>query len=154
MLPELMVFKEFIRSRGLRQTQERDSIVVEIFRNREHFDVDGLFLRLLAQGKKISKASIYRTLPLLVDCGLIREVNYEDGHWHYEQIYGRPHHCHLRCSGCGAVIEFEEPLMATVEQKLAEMYGYSITKHVLEVHGCCPRCQAQASRQEQEEQHV
>lgn len=154
MVPELAVFKEFIRSRGLRQTQERETIVLEIFRNREHFDVDELFLRLLAQGKKISKASIYRTLPLLVDCGLIREVNYEDGHWHYEQIYGRPHHCHLRCSQCGAMVEFEEPLMVVIEKKLAQTYGYQITKHILEVYGSCPRCQSQTSAPNHEEQHV
>ncbi len=154
MVPELAVFREFIRSQGLRQTQERESIVLEIFRLKDHFDVDELFLRLVAQGKKISKASIYRTLPLLVACGLIREVNYEEGHWHYEQIYGRPHHCHLRCSQCGAMIEFEEPLMATVEEKLAKTYGYQITKHVLEVHGRCPRCQTPESAPSQEEHHV
>lgn len=154
MVPELAIFKEFIRSRGLRQTQERDTIVLEIFRNREHFDVDELFLRLLAQGKKISKASIYRTLPLLVDCGLIREVNYEDGHWHYEQIYGRPHHCHLRCAQCGAIVEFEEPLMGVIEKKLAQTYGYQITKHILEVHGYCPRCQPRHQTPNHEEHHV
>lgn len=141
MFPELEIFKEFIRSRGLRQTPERENIVLEIFRKREHFDVDELFLRLLAQGKKISKASIYRTLPLLVDCGLIREVNFIDGHWHYEQIYGQPHHCHLRCLNCGALVEFEEPLMRAVEQKLAANHGYQITQHVLEVQGYCPACQ-------------
>ncbi len=154
MVPELAVFKEFIRSRGLRQTQERDSIVLEIFRKREHFDVDELFLRLLAQGKKISKASIYRTLPLLVDCGLIREVNYEDGHWHYEQVYGRPHHCHLRCVQCGALVEFEEPLMAVVEEKLSQTYGYKITRHVLEVHGHCPQCQPQPAEHQERQDHV
>ncbi|MGQ9922290.1 MAG: Fur family transcriptional regulator [Desulfobacca sp.] len=153
-VPELAVFKEFIRSRGLRQTQEREMIVLEIFRNQEHFDVDELFLRLLAQGKKISKASIYRTLPLLVACGLIREVNYEDGHWHYEQIYGRPHHCHLRCALCGAIVEFEEPLMDVIEKKLAQTYGYQITKHILEVHGHCPRCQPRQGTPNHEEHHV
>ena len=119
-MPELEIFKNFIRSRGLRQTPERENIVVEIFRKREHFDVEELFLRLLAQGRKISKASIYRTLPLLVDCGLIREVNFVDGHWHYEQIYGQPHHCHLRCLGCGAMVEFEEPLMSTGGRKIIQ----------------------------------
>ncbi len=154
MSPELELFKEFIRSRGLRKTPERENIVAEIFRKREHFDVDELFLRLLDQGKKISKASIYRTLPLLVDCGLIREVNFVDGHWHYEQIYGRPHHCHLRCLSCGAIVEFEEPLMAAVETKLSNNYGYHITKHVLEVLGYCSRCQKHHPARDQESKHV
>ncbi len=154
MQQEWEIFREFIRSRGLRQTPERENIVAEIFRKREHFDVDELFLRLLAQGRKISKASIYRTLPLLVDCGLIREVNFVDGHWHYEQIYGQPHHCHLRCLSCGAMVEFEEPLMAAVEGKLSSDYGYKITKHVLEVQGYCPHCQNNHAVRDQEPKHV
>ncbi len=141
MLPEIEIFRNFIRSRGLRQTPERENIVVEIFRKREHFDVEELFLRLVSRGRKISKASIYRTLPLLVACGLIREVNFVDGHWHYEQIYGQPHHCHLRCLNCGAMVEFEEPLMSAVEAKLSDSFGYRITKHALEVQGYCPNCQ-------------
>ncbi len=154
MPPELEIFRQFIRSRGLRQTPEREKIVAEIFRKREHFDVDELFLRLLAQGKKISKASIYRTLPLLVDCGLIREVNFVDGHWHYEQIYGQPHHCHLRCLSCGSIEEFEEPLLEAVEGKLSHSFGYQITNHVLEVQGYCPRCQEQLQGGAREARHV
>jgi Fur family transcriptional regulator, ferric uptake regulator len=151
---ELDIFKQFIRSRGLRQTPEREKIVEEIFRKREHFDVDELFLRLLGQGKKISKASIYRTLPLLVDCGLIREVNFIDGHWHYEQIYGQPHHCHLRCLGCGTIVEFEEPLMTAVEGKLSSSFGFHITRHVLEVQGYCPSCREHQPAGDQETKHV
>lgn len=151
---ELEIFRRFIRSRGLRQTPERERIVEEIFRKREHFDVDELFLRLLSQGKKISKASIYRTLPLLVDCGLIREVNFVDGHWHYEQIYGQPHHCHLRCLSCGTIVEFEEPLLAAVEEKLANGFGFQITNHVLEVQGYCPRCRQSQPDVDQEANHA
>ncbi|AEB09734.1 Fur family transcriptional regulator [Desulfobacca acetoxidans] len=154
MKPELKIFQEFIRSRGLRQTPERQCIVAEIFRKKEHFNVDELFMRLRTQGKKISKASIYRTLPLLKDCGLIREVNFSDGHWHYEQTYGQPHHCHLRCLCCGAIVEFEEPLMNVVERKLSYTYGYKISKHVLEVQGLCPRCQEAAANRGLEAKHA
>lgn len=148
MKPEIKVFRDFIRSRGLRRTAEREDIITEIFRKKEHFDVDELFLRLRARGKKISKASIYRTLPLLVACGLIREVDFVDGHWHYEQVFGQPHHCHLRCLGCGAMVEFEEPLLAQVEGRLAQDFGYQITKHRLEVQGYCPRCQQKPALEE------
>lgn len=143
MKSELEIFKEYIQARNLRYTPEREKILQEILAIQGHFDVDELFLRLRRQGSKISKASIYRTLPLLVDCGLIREVDYTDGHWHYEAIYGYPHHCHLRCLKCGALVEFEEPLMTCVEQKLAWQFGYLIERHTLEVQGYCPQCQAQ-----------
>lgn len=138
---ELQVFRDYIRRRGLRQTPERETIIREIFRLHQHFDVDDLYLRLAHQDLKVSKASIYRTLPLLVDCGLIREVEYADGHWHYEHIYGHPHHCHLRCIKCGRLVEFEEPLLHDIERNLRDHYGYIIKDHVLTVHGYCPQCQ-------------
>jgi Fur family ferric uptake transcriptional regulator len=138
---EIQVFREYIRRRGLRQTQEREKILEEITRSHDHFDVDELHRRLWEKDRKISKASIYRTLPLLLDCGLIREVEFSEGHWHYEHIYGHPHHCHLRCLSCGSVIEFEEPLLDQVQQNLAVAYGFIIKDHTLTVQGYCPQCQ-------------
>ena len=106
---ELQIFQEYIRQRGLRRTPEREEILREIFAWHGHFDVDELYLLLKGKGSKVSKASIYRSLPLFMDCGLIREVDFRDGHWHYEHIYGHDHHNHLRCLGCGEIQEFEEP---------------------------------------------
>ncbi len=143
--PELKIFRDYIRRRGLRHTPERERIVREIFRVHGHFDVDELYWRLSQQNIKVSKASIYRSLPLLMECGLIREVDFSDGHWHYEHVYGHPHHCHLRCLGCGRVVEFEEPLVAQVEQNLVDKYGFVIKDHTLTVQGYCPRCQKQQS---------
>jgi Fur family ferric uptake transcriptional regulator len=89
----------------------------------------------------VSKASIYRALPLFIDCGLVREVDFNDGHWHYEHIYGHAHHSHLRCLGCGEVLEFVEPGLGLLEAHLAREYGYRIKGHQLQVHGLCATCQ-------------
>ena len=105
---ELQVFRKYIKNKGLRYTPERETIVKEIFANHDHFDVDGLYLRLRGKEKKISKASIYRTIPHLLESGLIQEVFYEDGHMHYEHIFGHQHHCHLRCVECGQIVEFRD----------------------------------------------
>jgi Fur family ferric uptake transcriptional regulator len=141
MKSEIQVFREYIRQRGLRRTPEREEILREIFEVHGHFDVDELHLRLRSQGTKVSKASIYRVLPLLIDCGLVREVDFSDGHWHYEHIYGHAHHCHLRCLGCGEILEFEEPTLNRLEEQLAREYGYRIKGHQLQVHGYCATCQ-------------
>jgi Fur family ferric uptake transcriptional regulator len=141
MKSEIQVFREYIRQRGLRRTPEREEILREIFEIHGHFDVDELHLRLRNQGTKVSKASIYRVLPLLIDCGLVREVDFSDGHWHYEHIYGHAHHCHLRCLGCGEILEFEEPTLNRLEEQLAREYGYRIKGHQLQVHGYCATCQ-------------
>jgi Fur family ferric uptake transcriptional regulator len=140
MKSELEIFQDYIRERNLRWTPERETILQEIFETHEHFDVEGLYLQLKQKGSKVSKASIYRAIPLLIDCGLIREVDFSDGHWHYEHIYGHDHHNHLKCLGCGEVMEFEEPLLAQVDRRLNREYGYSIVTHQLEVKGYCPAC--------------
>jgi Fur family transcriptional regulator, ferric uptake regulator len=140
MKSEIEIFQSYIRQRGLRRTPERELILQEIFATHQHFDVDGLYLQLKQKGVKVSKASIYRAIPLFIDCGLIREVDFSDGHWHYEHIYGHDHHSHLKCLGCGEVLEFEEPALAQVEGRLARDFGYSIVTHHLEVKGYCPAC--------------
>ena len=73
---ELDLFRSFVSLKGLRNTPEREEIIIEIFASSNHFDVDELYLRLRGTGSKISKASIYRNLPLIRECGLIREI------WH------------------------------------------------------------------------
>jgi Fur family ferric uptake transcriptional regulator len=141
MTPELQIFREYLQGRGLRRTLERERVLQEIFQIHQHFDVDELYLRLRTQGTKVSKASIYRALPLFIDCGLVREVDFNDGHWHYEHIYGHSLHNHLRCLGCGEILEFEEPLLKILEHSLARKYAYRIKAHQWEVQGYCANCQ-------------
>jgi Fur family ferric uptake transcriptional regulator len=140
MKSELQVFQDYIRHRELRRTPERERILQEIFEIHGHFDVDGLYLQLKQKGVKVSKASIYRALPLFIDCGLVREVDFSEGHWHYEHIYGHSHHNHLRCLGCGEIQEFENQFLHSLEEQLAKEYGYQIKGHHLQVQGFCPAC--------------
>ncbi len=140
MKPGIQVFQDYIRRRGLRRTPEREEILREIFAAHSHFDVVELYLLLKGKGSKVSKASIYRALPLFIECGLVREVDFSDGHWHYEHIFGHAHHCHLRCLGCGEVQEFQEPGMQLLEERLAQKYRYQIKGHQLHVQGYCAAC--------------
>ncbi len=140
---EIEVFREFIQKKGLRNTPEREAIVEEIFATHDHFDVDELYLRLKSKKKKISKPSIYRLIPYLLESGLIQEAYFEDGHFHYEHIYGHKHHCHLRCVKCGKTVEFQEKTLPRLEKKLADKYNFSIKGHKLEVFGYCQKCKPQ-----------
>ena len=133
-------FREYIKEKGLRNTPERETIIDEIFSIHDHFDVDELFLRLRNKKKRISKASVYRTIPLLIDSGLIKEVFFEDGHLHYEHIYGHTHHCHLRCVSCGKIIEFADDQIGTIQARIGEKYSFAITAHRFELQGFCPQC--------------
>lgn len=137
---EIDLFRSFLSKKGLRNTPEREEIITEIFASHDHFDVDELFLRLRKRGSKISHASIYRNVPLIKECGLIREVWHEDGHMHYEHIYGHTHHCHLRCVTCGKVIEFVEKQLEDIEKRLGKKYNFQILNHSMDVTGYCSEC--------------
>ena len=137
---EIELFRSFIKGKGLRNTPEREEIILEIFVSQEHFDVDELYLRLRNTGSRVSKASIYRNIPLIMECGLIKEVWHEDGHMHYEPVYGQTHHCHLRCLGCGKVIEFVESDLKDIQERLAKEHDFDVVDHRLDVVGYCSEC--------------
>ena len=140
MSDEIDLFRSFIAKKELRNTPEREEIIKEIFSVNDHFDVDELYLRLRQKGSKVSKASIYRNIPLIMECGLIREVWHENGHMHYEPIYGNSHHCHLRCLKCGKVIEFVEEELNKLEKRLGKTYNFKIIDHRLDITGYCSSC--------------
>ena len=140
MKSEIQVFREFVRNKGLRNTPEREQVVKLVFSIHDHFDVDELYLRLRGQNEKISKATVYRTIPLLLESGLIQEAYFEDGHVHYEHIYGHEHHCHLRCLDCGKIVEFKEKSVLGVEEKVGDRFDFMVTGHKLEIYGYCGKC--------------
>jgi Fur family ferric uptake transcriptional regulator len=145
---EVELFRSFISKKGLRNTPEREELIREIFAGQGHFDVDELYLRLRRKGSRVSKASIYRNIPLIIECQLIREVWHENGHMHYEPIYGYGHHCHLRCLRCGKVVEFVEKDMKKLEERLARKYKFKIEDHRLDVVGYCQECQEKMQSEE------
>lgn len=139
-MEEIEKFRDYIKEKGLRNTPEREIIIEEIFSTHDHFDVDELFLRMRNKNKIVSKASIYRTIPLLVESGLIKEVFFEDGHLHYEHIYGHKDHCHIRCMCCGRNLEFSDDEIEKIQKQIGKKYGFIITSHRFELLGYCPQC--------------
>lgn len=139
---ELDILREYLARRDMRYTPERESIVREIFARHDHFSVEDLYLGLRQKKQRISRASIYRTMPLLISAGLVGQVFQENGQTLYEHTYGHEHHCHLRCQACGQVVEFAEPVLREVEARLARELGFRVEGHKLEVNGTCPACQS------------
>src|SRR5262245_9990740 len=91
------VFREFLKDRGLKYTRERQVLFEGVMRKDEHFEVEQLFLELRQQGHRIARATIYRTLPLLVTCGIIKQVQLGNKQTHYEHTYGQDPHDHMIC---------------------------------------------------------
>jgi len=106
-----------------------------------HFEADELYFRLRQKGdRRISRATVYRTLPLLEESGLIRRVVFIDKHTHYEHVYGHMHHEHLICLNCGKVIEFYKQSLEDTLEDIARENQFKSMAHKLEITGFCDQC--------------
>jgi Fur family ferric uptake transcriptional regulator len=139
---EKQKFKSFLSTKGLKPTKVRDEIIGEVMSLKGHFDPDELFIRLKTKGSKVSRASVYRTIPLLIEGGLIEEVERVDKHAHYECVVGTPHHDHMICTKCGKVIEFFSPTLEMLQDELCQKEQFKKVRHSLEIFGYCRKCAA------------
>ncbi|MEW6230397.1 MAG: Fur family transcriptional regulator, partial [Bacillota bacterium] len=98
------------------------------------------------RGRRVSRASVYRTLPLLVKSGLLRDVHSSEKHSHYEHIFGHRHHDHLICTKCGRTIEFNSPMIEKLQTEICNQHGFWATGHKLEITGLCDACRAKEAR--------
>ena len=133
-------FRNYLKKKGLKFTPEREVILKEIFSLHKHFDIEFLYLRVCRKNKKISRATIYRTLPLLVESGLIVETFHCLGKGSYEHVFGHPHHDHMICLKCGKVIEFSNEKIERLREEVCRKYGFKSIEHRLGIRGYCKKC--------------
>ncbi|MBT9132060.1 transcriptional repressor [candidate division NPL-UPA2 bacterium Unc8] len=133
--------RDYLRVNGLKFTPQRQLILKEAFSTHRHFEVDDLFIRIRRQDKQIARSTIYRTLRLLLECGLLREVFFEEKHSHYEHILGHEHHDHLLCLKCKRVIEFSNGSIENLQEKVCREHEFQFKGHRLQIMGYCSRCQ-------------
>ena len=133
-------FTEFILGKGLKSTRKRKEILEEVLETEGHFDPDELYIRLKQKGSKVSRASVYRTLPLLVESGFIEEVERVDKHAHYEKVSSASHHDHMICIKCGKVIEFFSPTLEMLQDEICQKEKFHKVRHSLEIFGFCEEC--------------
>lgn len=140
MKTETLQFKDFIEARGLFFTPERQCIAEEVFSSHDHLDADELLRALKTRGSKASRATVYRTLDLLIESGLVGKIDLGEGKAAYEHTAGHPHHDHLICVKCGSVEEFEEPLIEQLQHWACEKAGFKFSGHILNIYGHCRNC--------------
>jgi Fur family ferric uptake transcriptional regulator len=137
-------FETFLRGRGLKYTGERKALVQAVFQTDHHFDADSLHIALRKKGGDISRATVYRTLDLLVQCGLVRKQSLGDQHAHYEAVRGDEHHDHLICLNCQKVIEFFRPDLEALQDAICEAHRFRALHHSLQIFGLCEACSGSA----------
>jgi Fur family ferric uptake transcriptional regulator len=129
------VFRRFLKSKDLKITRQREILLRRIFEREEHFSAETLEDRVKGDG--ISKATIYRTLQLLVEADLVRSVALGDDRRMYEHVFGHAPHDHIVCVDCGKVFEFEGTEIGKVESAVARKLGFIPTGHQLRIEGSC-----------------
>ena len=145
---EITRFQDFLQQQGLKLTAERTALVREIFSIHYHFEADELLFKMKEKNVKISRATVYRTLELLVKSGMVRRVHLGEDHYHYEHVTGNSHHDHLICTTCGGVIEFHDEELERLQLAICEKKKFTPTFHNLQILGVCDACRRKGQQPE------
>lgn len=133
------LFSEFLKERGQRQTPERFLVLEEIYATSDHVDADTLFMRLKQNGARVSRATVYNTLDLLIECDLVVRHQFGNSQAKYERAYSYWQHDHLICIDCNELFEFCDPRIQSIQEMVAEIYQFEIRHHSLHMYGHCAR---------------
>ncbi|ACF14480.1 ferric uptake regulator, Fur family [Chloroherpeton thalassium ATCC 35110] len=131
------IFQNYLRKKGHRSTPERLKVLQEIYTSSEHLDADQIFLNLKQKGANISRATVYNTLDLLVECSLVSQNSFGHKHLHYERSYGYKTHHHIICEKCGRVLEFTSPEIDEELRQICEFHGFKLKRNNLQLFGEC-----------------
>ena len=137
---EKRIFLDHIQKRGLRRTAQRDLILEVFLETEEHLSSEDLYWLVQKRDSNIGQTTVYRTLKLLTEAGLAREVRFGDGRTYYEHHFEHEHHDHMICTECGEVIEFFSPEIEALQDQMADDFDFKPTHHSLRILGICKEC--------------
>ena len=134
-------FKEALKKEGLKYTPQRTAVLEEIIKNKGHRESEEIYLALKKGGQHVSRATVYRSMDILVNNGFARKMNLGAGRARYESKVNSPHHDHLVCMDCGLIVEFMDQKIEDLQDEIAIQYEFQLKRHIHQLFGLCKKCQ-------------
>lgn len=139
-------FERYVRGKGMRWTPHRRAIVETFLDCEKHLTVEELYRLVRKRHKEIGYTTVFRTVAVMLEAGICRQVEFDDGSRRYEHMYGHEHHDHLICLGCGEVREISSAKLERLQDGLVKEAGYAQERHRLEIFGWCGKCRKERVR--------